>query len=369
MYAKYRKAIVNPFDKGALGAKIPDGKATVSNTMRVQTVRQLTLSTNANLESYLVLHAGLFTNAWGKNMLCSSAPLNAGNAITYENSIDMYYTGSGDSTSNILVQSKENCNKWRVVSQGTVMTLVNNADENDGWFEAIRVDPTWSREDDYDKLTVAAVPTNGNPGLTTQTAASRAAPGLLGAAPLDETFGDVEIPFIQTSAEWANHPTYITGKIRDIHMYSFNLNPTQTDHDFIDIPNASAYAYAENSRAQAAVIESGFDKSWDCIAIRFHGRTGVSDIPSSKLVVHTVSNQEMLFDENSIAGMSATACPGARKSGMAGQVIAPAKSYNWASGVGRRAAYKRRTYKRRKAPVKKRKTTTRKRRVVRRKKS
>jgi len=104
--------------------------------------------------------------------------------------------------------------EWRVVSQGLKITLTNNSDENDGSFEAIRL--RWSA---------------GERSMTNQT----------GQVPLPGTLAYTNL-FQSTviASNFVEHPTYTTGKLRDIHRHTFQLRPTTDDHDFQHIESTGA---------------------------------------------------------------------------------------------------------------------------------
>jgi len=381
--SKFYAARKNPFDKLALGAKIPDGKATVSNALRVQAVKEFTCPLKSDgsyvaglSTSVFMLTAGLINGvyAYKAHQGTKGAENRTGDQNMYDNTIKFAMTGSmtNDAGNNMSAPANsERCLKWRVVSQAMRLSLVNNADENDGWFEAVRVDPVWNA-DEIAKF--SAVSTSAN------------APGLL---TMKMTLED-ELPFIDMPADgqWANSPTYVTGKLRDIHQYIWSLNSQAgDDHDFVNTPfNKEPGVMSQQQKLDM------FDKNYDCIFIRVHARTAPAAATAAtqatatgkltKLVCHVVSNQELLFDENTITGMAATPCVGkggkSRKiMGAAGGAAAPGamgSNFGYPSSrlVGRRSTARKRSTKRsssRKRTRSKRAAPKRRRRSTRKRKS
>lgn len=112
--------------------------------------------------------------------------------------------------------------KYRIVSHGCRLMCTSNATTNDGWWEACRV------------------------------------------SALDGTIA---------LNKFVDHPSYTTGKIRDLNNYLFQLKPTE-EYEFV---NATTLIHP----------------SMDIIAIKLHGSAGIN------IVCHCVSNQEVIFDENS----------------------------------------------------------------------
>lgn len=196
-------------------------------------------------------------------------------------------------------------NKWRLVGQASSFSLVNNSDENEGWYEAIRVDPKWSCRGVNSFVTVA------NPGEVDTTANGGSAEVLVGRGQpeFDQTRTNLRdvVPFIDLGADWSNHPSYVTGKVRDIHQGIFKLNSTQSDHDFSEICTTS-----DNNLEE---LKSIIDINYDCIAVRIHGRARPSTItaePPTRIMIHTIAHQEMIFEENTLVGLSRTESPGSR---------------------------------------------------------
>jgi hypothetical protein len=131
-------------------------------------------------------------------------------------------------TAGSYLQPIENAvlSKWRLVSQGMKLSSTANTDNNQGYFEAIRFDSH---------------------------------------APIDVAILNM-----------VTNPTYINGKVRDLHRYHFQLKPRSTDHEFKDPGNA-------------------LDNQFDSILVVLSGCA-----PSTNILVHTVANIEFIFKEGSL---------------------------------------------------------------------
>jgi hypothetical protein len=159
--------------------------------------------------------------------------------------------------------------KWRIVSQGLKLTLVNNSDENDGWWEAIR-------------LTI-----NGTDRRITKDT------GALGDTPGSPGFTNISEELLNPT-NMVEQPTYTTGKLRDIHRHLFVLRPEGSEHEFQTL-RGDFRAQTDDS------LDTVFDKSFDVIVIKVHARklaAGATE-GQTRLMTHVVCNQEIIYDEKS----------------------------------------------------------------------
>lgn len=277
----FAKVRADPFSKSALGAKIPDGKATTSNTFRAQSAREFTLGTTTQTNpSFFLLIPGLKTS-----LVCSNATTGAGGDEQYlsypnhvsfqQNAADVTYTNSST------------LEKWRVVSQGTRFQMTNNSDENEGWFEAVRLNPCVIAAEEA-KWTLDSA-------------------GILKLASADA------LPYVKTGETWASDPTYVTGKLRDLHQYVWKHNSVNTDHDF----RCSGGTNDQNANLR-------YDFAYDMIAIKMYGRK--VGAPTT-VAVHCSTNQELIFAPQTILSMNATACynPSNRKWSDSTSAASPAR--------------------------------------------
>jgi len=98
-----------------------------------------------------------------------------------------------------------------------------------------------------------------------------------------------ELPSVDVERQLVENPTYVTGKLRDIHRHVFQLAPQGSDHDFRELPSAFL------SGNPVGNTNPLLDDNFDAIYIRIHGRTG-SESPT-RIMTHIVSNQEVIYDE------------------------------------------------------------------------
>jgi hypothetical protein len=79
------------------------------------------------------------------------------------------------------------------------------------------------------------------------------------------------------NTQMIDQPSYVTGKLKDIHKFVFQSRPDGLNHDF-------------NSNTDT--LDNGFD----CVLIRITGRTVAgADTNVTKLMCHVVSNQEIVY--------------------------------------------------------------------------
>jgi len=253
--AKQMSVYYDPFSTATTNPKIPDGKSYSSAGQRLQAVTEVSVNNTMDIVLFPGLNSGLSYTDGGEEgyatvPFTNHAPINA---------------VSGADGKVYFNQTPGNAiSEWRVVSQGLKITLTNNSDENDGWFEAIRL--RWSA---------------GERSMTNQT----------GQVPLPGSLAYTNL-FQSTviASNFVEHPTYTTGKLRDIHRHTFQLRPTTDDHDFQHIESTGA-------GNDDIVYKSLFDDSMDIILVRIHGRA--SSAGGTRLMLHYVSNQELVYDEAS----------------------------------------------------------------------
>jgi hypothetical protein len=151
----------------------------------------------------------------------------------------------------------------RIVGAGLRLTLINNADQNEGYWEAARVPFNLSE--------------------------------FLGA---DGTTGVLALPaFLTGEMDLSNHATYQTGKLRDLHRYQFKLNSVDTEHVFSDFSDANV----------APNTDVFLDQAWDMVLVKVHGRADATS--PSVLMYESVSNQEVIYQENTALARLMTKSP------------------------------------------------------------
>ena len=330
------KTLYNPFDTSNGQPKWPDAKATYSIGRRHQATSEVTLD-----DYVIILFPGCVnwcvaikphentpddtTEVWANhstnisfNYAFATSPrlapdatqLPLATALNWEVGLDGFVS-------------------WRPVSYALHCQLINTTDRNEGWYEAVRfnrnslIEP-WAviggrgsalGNGNYIKGT----PHFHNGGLIPDAGALRRI----------------------NSCNWDEHPSYITGELQDIHNAVFQLNCIKQDNDFQKIQPVkfctngwTMYELAQrddpvNEFEEAlykpkAGIELGWNEevytmgasdvtrredlagllsdAMDCIAVRIHATYG------TKLLMHSVANQEFLCAENSQMSQYATPC-------------------------------------------------------------
>jgi hypothetical protein len=255
-------ALKNPFSTRTIHPKVPDGKTHISSGQRLQAVKTIPAAVGPFVHEIL-LFPGLNNSVTALASGANTTPATATNVDFGTTHAPLITGGGGAGTARQSDQSQLICS-WRTVSCGLRLNLVNNADSNEGWFEACRVnlcDPT--------KFTVV------EPVQTQNSDPVYVAASALSAAQLAEV-----APF--NTQNMAISPTFISGKLRDIHKYSFTLNPNTNDRPFRPMP-----AFGSDIPMSSLV-----DTSMDAVLIRIHGSA------STQLMAHVVHNQEIIYDEN-----------------------------------------------------------------------
>jgi len=246
----------NAFSTATTNPKIPDGKAYHSAGIRLQAVKEF-VNDSAETMDFL-LFPGL------NNGVVSTSTTNDNGLMPYPNHAGFALVGGE------YEQADGYVNMWRVVSQAIKFTLINNSDENDGWWEACRVQLGPGAAFDWQAF-----------GGTTESP--------LGVIGNGATAGN--LPGVDVTRQLVENPTYVTGKLRDIHRHVFQLHPQGSDHDFIKLRRRLPTTPGEE------LNEKLLDDNFDGIYIRIHGRTGVES--PTRVMAHVVSNQEIVYDEDS----------------------------------------------------------------------
>ena len=330
----------NPFSKATQQARIPDGKATASLGTRLQNVvsRHITidpdLTGGQNIMHVLLypgLGAGCVIQGTGSTNYpdCRGFYLQGfkGHGLLQQNMNGAPNSWPNDATadgSDVQLKQVNALAKWRLVSQGLSIKLVNNHEENDGWFECVRINQV-KDQSDYMVTTI-----NDSTAGTDVTVAPNTA-------------------FIETliaDTNLAEEPSYQTGLLKDIHKHMFinhpltneckfkelteeyrlRVNPTSdqldagTDVDGNGVPPSGlacrTYDIAEGSARGNKLINGMVDQEHDMVYIRIHGRTpgaiitgqdppgpGEPNIAAvgagaTQLLFHLVANHEIMYDSS-----------------------------------------------------------------------
>lgn len=240
----------DPFSNRFTPPKIEDGKAAMSSAIKLRMAGQVTMPTGAGTSVTLCLGPGLSSNFYPVDGLPALDPA------------DPVYQ------SHIATETLRNAIKHiRLVGCAARFSLLNNADQNEGYWEAIRVPFTWSDITLQARDTPASEPVTGSLDFT----------GAITAA----------------GSDFSQHSTYQTGKLKDLHKYQFKLNSTTNEHPFTD-----PATIGDGLNGPTTAQQQGFiDETFDVVLIRVFGRNEAS-FPSV-IRYEVVSNQEVVWKESS----------------------------------------------------------------------
>lgn len=281
----------DPFSRATKQPKIPDGKVTESLGFSVQSVTEATIRSGSN-----VMHMMLFP---GQNCGIIYDPENSADLGTRTYYVPEYGNAGGPDWSDLLgvapvsgdVTLRDNYALWRIVSQGLQLKLLNPAEQDDGWWEAVRVTEPITTTDYF--LTTTDDSSNvASNGALTPDITRYGATSISGGTLRDRNL--------------VNEPSYSTGLLRDLHKVQFNLHGKLDHHDFseqkleIDSGSISDYVPAilqaqfdQGIDNQYDLIKNYIDSGYDMIYLRIHGRP--SGTTPTRLHVNVVSNQEVSF--------------------------------------------------------------------------
>lgn len=299
--AAHCAVIRNPFSTAVAHAKIPDGSVALSTTCRYS-ISDTIVDSNGSLN--ILLSAGFYSGL--------TAQFSTGTSTVVENQQTFGYavpSRSVTKTGDVVAQGLGVPNQYRVVSQGLRLSLINNSQDNDGWFEAIRVSPSNSYTD-----------------WGFSSAGSQTVPNPIVIAPAINRYegNGAANSNIFTESNWAMNPTYIAGKARDLHKHNFVLH-RQENNDFIEIPQeCTLLSVAATSESTILTVANGatipfsrgnnispwwVDKQMDSILIRIKSNVTGSNAGSIVFHAHMVQHVEECYDERSDLFRFMTKCP------------------------------------------------------------
>lgn len=315
-------AFHNPFTKLSQQPRIPDGKATSSLGVRCQSVKNFKVNhVDSNGLSADTMHIFLFPGVSSSVVVYNTPVPHISQSqnrdfyvMGYKDHAPMYgpegydwWKGDGTIHEGVMTNTKQ-ISKWRLVSAGLKLSLINNDESNDGWFEAVRINNCMAGDD-------FMMTTMNNSFSSFDTAV---VPSLKFAQGIKDATSLVE------------EQSYQTGLLKDIHKYTFNLHPTTDQIEFktlqekynfnnmspddtpetsargqndIDQPstvegeNKIAYFDSGSQRGQSYVNQMCC-RDHDMIYIRVHGRSSTSANDVSQLLLHATSNYEVMYDAN-----------------------------------------------------------------------
>lgn len=184
--------------------------------------------------------------------------------------------------------------KIRMVAQETKFTVVNAADDNDGWFEAVRLTPH------KDAKTYA---TNANAGNEGDPHGYTASPRVTCFGNRDYTDGAIWQPNMSAKSG------YVTGKLRNLHRLIWANKRVTRECEFKDLPlNMLVGADAQDPELVDAQTNSSanvafHDWDYDVIWLRIHGKAAPATegcCSATKIMVHLIQGVECVFGEQNM---------------------------------------------------------------------
>lgn len=179
----------------------------------------------------------------------------------------------------------QSLDRYRIVSQGLRVTPINNSESNNGWFEAIRIASSFDRKfiaafEPSGSVLVPTVPTPGDGdddmSVDDTTIADYGGFGLSVGAESD----------IWNAENWANHPSYVTGRLRDLGKHYFGLQCVG-DRDF---------SMFTDDQTSGSLL---FDQNFDCVFLRIHSTPAEDKSIQTAVHIHCVQNIEGIYDSQS----------------------------------------------------------------------
>lgn len=286
----------NPFSAVNGNSKIPDGKAIHSVGCRVRVSAQLHNSTVSIFPPdtlHILMYPGLTQGmvVWGDDSDYGTRGFTA-YAYNDHSTFDFTNIWNNGNIAPGIAENNDNINRWRVVSQGLKLSLLNTDEENDGFWEAIRYT-------DGMKANEFGFYSGDNLGQVQKC-----------------VFGPDHSMYSRlASKSLANSPTYCTGALKNIDKTVFELQPQTEDHDFrvvnrqyafdlddlASISGNNDYITMQNDTPQNQLVHQALiDDAYDCLYIRIHCRPNNDQTNSngSRILAHLISNQEVCYDED-----------------------------------------------------------------------
>jgi hypothetical protein len=244
----YTKSLLDPFDKGMSQPKLLDGKVSRSSGIRLRATGEITC--NGAGSTYIALIPGV------SNVLCWR--VNADPLIPEVTPVP--FQGHMDT-----IPDRENVKGVRTVGTALRLSLVNSADQNEGYWEAARI------------------PTNALDFKFTET------------APGPPAVNNTAVYMTMGSLDLSNYQTYLTGKLRDIHRYQFKLNAIDNDINF------------SRMLTEPPEVAPFVSEQWDTVIIKIHGRVEIG--APSMIMYDCISCQEVIYKENTALARLMTTSP------------------------------------------------------------
>lgn len=287
------KSYLDPFHRNQ-NPRIPDGAVHYSQGISHQCSRQVTQSTANPITIMLIPGLEHGVQVMQDELIPTDVPGGAlAMARTYRPLRWIDPVNYGDDLIDIvnpigfaIEQVAPLYAKWRLVSSGMKLKLVNSTDDNSGWFESVRVSVPSSSE--YFSRYKHQYP---SPFVQ-----------------LNEIIytTDFAFPYADSSQSMVDNPSYVTDSLKNIDKHGFMLSPNSTDHRFRTLENQFL---TDNAGVGGGVgrpdgwvnwstvaAEAFVDDSYDVIICRIHGTDGGTASEATRLQLTSTHNHEYVYD-------------------------------------------------------------------------
>lgn len=291
--------VANPFSNATQHPKLPDGKVPMSLSRRLRNTVSFTASTSNYTD---ILLAPLFGNL--ANLFGSSISNNKGVGVIGAVGQTVGFECNIENAGPYTIRNAANgIAKQRIISQAIRLTQINNDEENDGWYEACRINLN-KRANNY---LICSIDNSETP--------------IRGQSCCFATDSTVQALYLN-GLPLVEQPGYSSGMLKDLKNKEFRLQPVGCECHMNEVPAVTLtggtdivkgtndnWANLESTSTALAALELGLDDSWDCVLIRIHGRQGEGTTPSS-FIAECIQNIEFCF--NPMSDMATFQTPNVR---------------------------------------------------------
>lgn len=167
--------------------------------------------------------------------------------------------------------------QWRSVSCGLNISCINNANEEAGWWEAIRLHTLNDTPQSW------GIGTDSRPGIFNDPASD-----------IESSTRTRSLPFLNPTASFINSPSYQSGKLKDLHQLCFKLKPSSDAQEFTQL-------YENDNASKSRLCPTCLiDQDMGAVAIRVYSSSGI------RLLLQTCFNAEVCYDETSLLHSTST---------------------------------------------------------------
>lgn len=280
------KYLTNPFNYANEEPKVHDSEVLTSYGHKNQITSPLGMPVeNIDEQAHIFflpgLHCALTIRGLVEPTLIPTAQWNASNHIFWpdpQHRLDIV----GD---NVAVQSLplEAIRQWRLVSAAFKVNVLNTADSNDGWFEAIRFKPNYSM--------LASGVFNGQNAISTSGSA------FVGVTPVDNP----DLLMSKSTIQLSQMPSYQTGRLRDLNDLMFMLHRDDVECPWTrEVDENWPLGESTPGETIKELSRAFYDNNFDGIYLRIYGRKDpAADAKifcrGTRLLLEAASNVEYIF--------------------------------------------------------------------------